>query len=76
MSINTIKKINNIDFDETFEIVFGEEQTLNPGTVKVLFHQKQALLKNRITGEITSTEIYSNSEELGALLVKEKFCIS
>lgn len=72
--MDTIVKIDRNLFDELFEIVFGEEQTLNSGTSKVLFNQKQAFLKNRETGEITPTGIFASAEELGELLVIETYC--
>jgi hypothetical protein len=73
--MNTIKKIHRDLFEEQFEIVFGEEQTLNAGTSQVLFRRKQAFLKNKLTGEIISTDVFTDSEEYGELLVLEKFCL-
>ena len=74
--MNTFTSISRQEFDRTFEIILGEEQTLDPGTIKVLFGQRRVLLKHRITGEIIDTDIYSPSEEIGALLVIENYCIS
>jgi hypothetical protein len=74
MSINTVNKTSRILFDERFEILFSEEQTLNLGKINVLFKQKEALLKNRVTGEILPTNIFASSEEFAELLVIEKFC--
>ncbi len=68
------EKISRSSFDEQFEIVFGQEQTLNSGTIKVLFNQKQAYLKNRKTGETIPTNIFASTEEVGELLVIETFC--
>lgn len=67
-------KISRSSFDEQFEIIYGEEQTLNSGTSLPLFNQKQALLKNRHTGEIIPTNIFAGNEEIGELMVIEKFC--
>ena len=76
MDTNNVHKISRTSFDETFEIFFGKAQTLNPDTIKVMFDQKQAFLKNRETGEIIPTNIYASSEEFGELLVIENYCIS
>jgi len=72
--MNNIEKMSRSSFDEKFEIIFGEAQTLFSGTSKVLCNQKQAFLKNKMTAEIIPTDIYSTSEELGELLVIEQLC--
>ena len=72
--MKNIEKMNRSSFDEKFDIIFGEPQTLFSGTSKVLFNQKQAFLKNKMTAEIIPTDIYSTSEELGELLVIEQLC--
>lgn len=74
MDTNPIDKISRTSFDETFEILFGEEQTINSGTSKVMFNQKQALLKNRATGEVFQTNVFSSDEDFGELMVIEKYC--
>ena len=74
MDTNPGEKISRTSFDETFEILFGEEQTINSSSSKVIFNQKQALLKNRTTGEIFQTNIFASDEELGELLVIETYC--
>lgn len=73
--MNNIEKINRKKFSEQFEIIFREAQTLNSGTSKVIFNQKQAHLKNRITGEIIPTNIFASDEEHGELMVIENYCI-
>ena len=79
ISFNLIKiileKINKSDFEEQFEIFFSSEQTLNSGTSKVLFNQKQAFLKDKETGEVIPTDVFANSEELGEAMVIERYCI-
>ena len=72
--MSNIKKMSRSSFDEKFDIIFGEAKTLFSGTSKVLFNQKQAFLKDKITAEIIPTNIYSPSEELGELLVIEQLC--
>ncbi len=76
MNTNPIEKMSRTLFDETFEILFGEEQTINSGTSKVMFNQKQALLKNRATGEIFQTNVFASDKELGESLVIENYCFT
>ena len=67
-------KISRSIFDKQFQIIFGEEQTVNSGTSLPIFNQKQAFLKNRNTGEIIPTSIFSSNEEFGELMVFESYC--
>lgn len=75
MSNNSIKKISKAKFDETFEILFGEEQTVGAGTPEVMANVKQALIKDRATGEISKTNIFTQDEEYGKSLVIDSYCL-
>ena len=72
--MSNTEKISRSSFDQQFDIIFRDTQTLNSGTSKVLFNQKQAFLKNKLTDEIIETNIYASDEELGEALVIEQFC--
>ncbi|MBC7629317.1 hypothetical protein [Ferruginibacter sp.] len=61
-------------FYETYEILFGEPETINSGTSKIMSNQRKIILKKKATGELINTAIYSSSEELGELMVLEKYC--
>jgi len=69
-----IEKITKREFEELFEIFFGEEQTLNAGSGRVLFNQRQAFLKDKGTGEVIPTNLYASSPELGEAMVYERYC--
>lgn len=75
MDLSYIEKMSRASFDEKFEIIFSEEQAINSGTSKVLSGQRQALLKNKNSGEIFQTNIFVSNIELGELLVIEKYCL-
>lgn len=70
-----MEKMTKDSFEELYEILFSEKQTLNSGTTEVLFNQKQGLLKNKKKGEIIPTNIFASSEELGRAMIIQKYCI-
>jgi hypothetical protein len=72
--MNTNEKISRELFDENFEIIFSEEKTLFPGTIRVEFGQREILLKDKSTGKVYTTGLSSNSKDYGELLVYEAYC--
>ena len=63
------------EFNTKYEITWGPAKTLFPGTVKVQFNKREAILKDRETGHETNTGIYADvgSEDFMETIVIERF---
>jgi len=61
------------ELNEKYEILFGEEPTLNAGTYRVIFNQRHVFLKDKITGTIIPTNRYVSSGEDGTFSIVDFF---
>ncbi len=69
-----MEKMDRADFEKQYAVLIDKKETLSPGTNKVLFNQRQALLKHLSSGEIIPTGVYASTDEYAEFLVFERFC--
>lgn len=68
------KKITELEFKNTYEVLTDGPKTINSGMVNVMFDKYEVLLKHRVTNEVFNTSIFVSDISIAESFAISQYC--